>query len=107
MKKMRVALAVMVAAVVTCVLGCGGFIAKQMMDAATDNTIKILEAEAKIEREKRQEKYTVEGEVAKIEMRDKEVADLDPKNMKRSEEKSEDGKSVKIKVEPGKKTIKT
>lgn len=60
-----------------CALGCGGFVAKQAMDSAAENTIKVMEAQAKIDKERRQESYAVEGVVRAVEMREKEVPDPD------------------------------
>lgn len=104
LKMQRIVLIFSLTTFVACILGCGAFFAKPLMDAATDNTIKMMEAQAKIEREKRQERYFIEGEVQKVEMREKQIDDPDPAQLQKTQEKTENG--IKMSVRPGKKTLK-
>lgn len=72
--------------------GCWGFQIKQIVDAASEAQIKQMEAQAKIDKEKRAEKYSVEGTVKTVEMREREVPDK--ANAKAKETKTEKGVKV-------------
>jgi hypothetical protein len=80
---------------IACVLGCAGFQVKQIMDAATENQIKLMEAKAKIDKEKRQERYIIEGTVKSVKMKEKEIPDPDPTHLKQSKtEKDQEAKLI-------------
>lgn len=85
--------------------GCAGFIADQIMDSATENAIKLMEAEAKISKEKRSESYTIEGRFQSLEMRTEKVAEEDPAKIQTT--KKVDGNKVEMSLEMPSKTIKT
>jgi len=104
-KTMKTLIVVFLALLAINLSGCGVWMAERVMNNMTDNTIKLMEAQAKIEREKRKESYTIEGVVATVKMGEKEVQDLDPKNIKKN--KRVEGNKVEVQVEPGRKTIKT
>lgn len=74
--------------------GCGAFMAGHLMDKATENMIKVMEAQAKIEKEKRAESYTIEGRFKSLEMKTEEVPDNDPNKI----EKTQDGNKVSVKT---------
>ncbi len=80
-------------------VSCAGFQVKQILDAATENQIKLMEAQAKIDAEKRKERHTIEGEVKTIEMREKDVPDPDPKNLQQRQQPTDNGVKAEI-VQP-------
>lgn len=98
-------LALCLFALLPCLSGCAGFIVDQVLDSATDNAIKLMEAEARINKEKRAESYTIEGRFKSLEMKTEEVPDEDPSKIKR-QQKNVDGK-IEASLELPKKTIKT
>lgn len=100
----RGVLAVSLAALSLTVLGCTGFMTKQTVDAVVDGQIRLMEAQAKIDREKRQERYTIEGLVRAVEMREKEIPDPDPTHLRKKEEPTEKG--VRVAVEQPKIKVK-
>jgi len=63
-----------------------------------------MKAQAEIDKEKRQEKYYIEGKVKKIEMREKEVESKDTNDIRTTEEKTEKG--IKVNVQVLKKQVK-
>lgn len=83
--------------------GCGAYMAKQMIDSVTESQIKLMEAQAKIDKEKRSEKHSVEGEVKSVSMRDLNVPNPDPNNV--VVDKKENNNNVKVNVKQGVKTI--
>ncbi len=83
-------------------VACAGFQVKQMAEGMADAQVKIMEAQAKIDKEKRQERYSIEGEVKTIEMREKDIPDPDPEKVKTEQEPTEKGVKIKV-VQPPKK----
>ncbi|MBY0359747.1 MAG: hypothetical protein K2W82_17225 [Candidatus Obscuribacterales bacterium] len=90
---------------VTSFSGCAGFIVDQVLDSATENAIKLMEAQAKIDKEKRAESYTIEGRFKSLEMKTETVQETDPSKIKR-EKKTVEGKT-EVSLEVPTKTIKT
>lgn len=85
--------------------GCAGFIADQVLDSATDNAIKLMEAEAKINKEKRAQSNVLVGRFKSLEMKTEQVREEDPSKIKR-EKKTVDGK-IEVSLVVPTKTIKT
>ena len=94
----RIAL-ILLAFGVTSLSGCG-LIYGPLIDKAADNMIKVMEAQAKIDKERRAESYIIEGRFKSLEMKTEEVADNDPSKI----EKTQDGNKVSVKT-PTKKII--
>lgn len=81
--------------------GCGALLAERLIDTATDNMIKLMEAEAKINAEKRALSYTVEGRFKELSMSEKVVPETDTSKI----ERKQDGSTTSI--ERPTKTIRT
>ncbi|MBY0549979.1 MAG: hypothetical protein K2W95_22080 [Candidatus Obscuribacterales bacterium] len=88
----RIALALL--AVCVCSLSGCGLVYGPLIDKATDNMIKLMEAQAKIDKERRAESYTIEGRFKSVEMKTEEVPDNDPSKI----EKTQDGNKVSVKT---------
>lgn len=80
--------------------GCADRMAARLMDSVADNAIKMMKAQAEIDKEKRKEVYEITGVVSKAEMDSKVVPDNNPDKLI----KTTDGN--KVKVEPGHKVVK-
>lgn len=81
---------ILVAGLVMLSAGC----AQMLMDNMTNNMIKMMEAQAKIDKEKRAESYTIEGRFKSIEMKTAVVADNDPSKV----EKKQEGNTYSVKA---------
>lgn len=101
MRPTRIALLLILTLTVPFATGCGPWAAGHLLDKMTDNAIKMMEAQAKIEREKRAESYTIEGRFAGLEMQTTEVPETDPSKLQRKQEGN------KVTVEAPTRKIKT
>lgn len=88
-------------AIIPTLAGCQGFIIDQVLDSATENAIKMMEAQEKINAEKRAQSFTLEGTFKSLEMKEKVVNVEDPSLIKATKKGNE------AKVEIPTKTIKT
>jgi hypothetical protein len=82
---------VLVACLIPTLSGCGVFVAGHLLDKATDNMVKLMEAEARIEKEKRAQSYTIEGRFGSLEMKEEQVPETDTAKI---EKKEENGKAT-------------
>lgn len=57
--------------------------AQMLIDNMTDNAIKMMKASEEIRKERRKESYSIEGTIKTIEMREREIPDSNPDNLKK------------------------
>lgn len=94
--KMKQVVMVIFALGVCSLSGCGFIAAGHLMDKASENMIKVMEAQARIEKEKRAESYTIEGRFKTLEMKTEEIEEIDASKFE-SDKSGKDAKPARKK----------